>query len=253
MLRIALLHLRPRPAALAANRARVEAALSRAAAAGADWVVTPELCTTGYQFAGSLGADWIRAPDDPWLARMQALVARLGVTLFLALPAREVGGARRYNSAFVIGPDGAVLGVHRKLVVVPGSESWSSPGDAARPIDTHPLRAGVLICADAWPPDHAAALAAAGARILISPASWAPKPHGPDGCWAARTRETGLPLFVCNRTGPEETLDFSDSETGVYVDGAAAVVHASPDPAAVVVDWDLAAGAVAGSGVIPLS
>jgi N-carbamoylputrescine amidase len=49
--RIALLHVSPTLADVAANQQLVESALRIAAGAGASWVITPELVTTGYSFA----------------------------------------------------------------------------------------------------------------------------------------------------------------------------------------------------------
>ena len=47
-LRVAMLHLAPELADVAHNRALVEQGLVRAAAMGAQWVITPELFVTGY-------------------------------------------------------------------------------------------------------------------------------------------------------------------------------------------------------------
>lgn len=49
---IAFLHLVPRPGDLADNRQLVERAITTAAGAGATWMLTPELCVCGYEFAG---------------------------------------------------------------------------------------------------------------------------------------------------------------------------------------------------------
>src|SRR5215475_6878803 len=57
--RIALLHLAPLPGDLGFNRRLVEAAVSTAAGLGAAWIVTPELCICGYDFADQIGVDWI--------------------------------------------------------------------------------------------------------------------------------------------------------------------------------------------------
>jgi omega-amidase len=61
----------------------------RLAGLGATWVLTPELCISGYSFADTMGTDWIREPSDPWTTRLRGLVARLGVTVFLSHPERD--------------------------------------------------------------------------------------------------------------------------------------------------------------------
>ena len=77
----------------------------------------------------------------------------------------------------------------------------------------------MLICADAFTPEIARTLQAQGAQLLISSAAWAPGHHGPNGEWERCTSDTGLPLIVCNRTGPDRTLDFSQAETIVAKNG----------------------------------
>ena len=44
---------------LAESARLIELAVTAAADAGAAWVVTPELATTGYTFADTIGTDWI--------------------------------------------------------------------------------------------------------------------------------------------------------------------------------------------------
>jgi hypothetical protein len=61
-LRVALLHLAPYPGDLAYNRRLVETAVTTAAGSGAAWILTPELCISGYACADEIGTDWIVPP-----------------------------------------------------------------------------------------------------------------------------------------------------------------------------------------------
>lgn len=237
-LRIALLHLEPRLGDLERNRRTLERAVAAAAGAGADWVVTPELCICGYQFTGHLGTEWILPQPEPWMVRFCGLVSRLRVTVFLSHPERDPRTAKLYNSVFVIGADGAIVGTHRKVNVVPTAEAWASRGERIAPIPVPPLTVGVLICSDAYTPQVASRLHAQGAQFLVSSASWGPQPHGPDGAWEDRSRETGLPLIVCNRTGTEETLSFTQAESVVVKAGKRLLSFRSARPALLMVDWD---------------
>lgn len=238
-LRIALLHLAPVPGDLEHNRRLVERAVTTAAGLGAAWAITPELVICGYQFADRIGTDWILPQPDAWMAQLGQLAAQLQVTVFLSHPERDSQTGQLYNSVFVIGAHGALAGKHRKLNVIPGSESWSSPGQQLAPIAVPPLMVGILICSDAYTLDNARRLKAQGAQLLVSPAAWAPGLHGPDGEWEQCTRETGLPLLVCNRTGPDRTLDFAEAESVVVQDGRRLLSFRSPRSALVSVDWDL--------------
>jgi len=169
-----------------------------------------------------------------------ARVAHLKVTVFLSQPERDAGTNNLYNSVFVIGADGRVLGHHRKIAVLPsGSESWSTAGVTIEPIEVPSIgTVGVMICADAYPPPIAQRLKAAGATLLLSAAAWAPGMHGPDGEWERCTRDTGLALIVCNRTGPDRTLDFSAAESVVVQDGEKALSMTSARSAIFLLEWD---------------
>lgn len=240
-LRVALLHLAPRPGDLAYNRRLVEAAVTTAAGLGASWILTPELCITGYAFADEIGTDWIVPPPDPWMRDFCQLVARLHVTVFLSYPERDPQIERLYNSVFVVAPRGTILGSHRKINTLRvGDEAWSSPGDRVTPIPVEPFRlVGILICADAYSPGMARSLQAQGAQLLVSSAAWAPGFHGPDGEWERCTRDTGLPLFVCNRTGPDRRLDFTGAESVVVQDGKRLLSFRSERSAMFTIEWDL--------------
>ncbi len=240
-LRIAMLHLAPVAGELAQNRRLMERAVEAAAGAGADWVLTPELGITGYAFADRLGTDWILPQPDPWMSRLCRSVAGHGVTLFLSHPERDAQTGKLHNSVFVIAPDGTIRGKHRKINTLRGgSESWSTPGEQAVPVMVPPLDGvGILICADAFSPGIGKTLKAQGAQLLVSAAAWAPGFHGPDGEWERCTKDTGLPLFVCNRTGADRTLDFTQAESVVVKDGERRLAYQAPHSTVLLVDWDL--------------
>jgi predicted amidohydrolase len=240
-LRIALLHLAPLPGDLAYNRRLVETAVTMAARLGAAWIITPELCICGYTFADQIGTEWIVPQPELWMRDFCQLVARLQVTAFLSHPERDRQTGKLYNSVFVIAANGTIAGKHRKINTLRiGSESWSSPGAQAVPIPVQPFRrVGILICADAYSPGIARSLKAQGARLLVSSAAWAPGLYGPNGEWEQCTRDTRLPLLVCNRTGPDRTLNFTEAESVIVKDGRRLVSFRSKRSAIITIDWDL--------------
>jgi predicted amidohydrolase len=175
------------------------------------------------------------------------LTARVRITLFLSHPERDRKTDTLYNSLFVITPDGCVVGSHRKINTLRvGSEAWSSPGNRAEPIALSAVgRVGLLICADAYTPAIANSLKGHGAQILVSSAAWAPGLHGPNGEWERCTKDTGLPLLVCNRTGPDRTLNFTQAESVVAQDGQRLLAFQSPRAAIFIIDWNLATNRLA--------
>ncbi|MBX3347598.1 MAG: carbon-nitrogen hydrolase family protein [Nitrospira sp.] len=234
--KIALLHLETVPGAIDRNRYVIVEAIKHAAAINAQWIVTPELAVCGLQFAHIVGFDWIQPQPDPWMQQVCSLVKTLKRTVFLGCPERE--GRRFYNSVFIIGPTGEIVGQHRKLNVVSDSLSWSTPGDRVAPIECDGVKVGVLICSDAYTSNIARALKFEGAEMLVSPASWGPGIHGPNGEWEQRSQETGLPVIVCNRTGAEQTLDFWRAPSLVAKNGDRLLSHTSDRSAVLTFDWD---------------
>jgi 5-aminopentanamidase len=241
ILRIALLHLAPVPGALAQNRRLIERGITTAARSGASWILTPELGPCGYTFTDTIGTDWILPQPGPWVTRICHLAARLRVTVFLSHPEQVPQAHALYNTVFVITSDGAIAGRHRKInTLKTGSESWSTPGTQATPVPVPPFcQVGLLICADAYSPGIARSLADRGARMLVSSAAWAPGVHGPNGEWERCTRDTGLPLLVCNRTGPDRTLDFTAAESVVVKDGKRLLTFSSDRSTVFTIDWNV--------------
>lgn len=246
-LRIAFLHLAPIPGALAQNRHLVTVALMKAANLGADWILTPELAVSGYTFAESLGTQWIEPQPDHWMAKICRFAGQRRLTIFLSHPERDPQSDQLYNTLFVIAPDGRLAGSHRKINTLRvGSEAWSTPGTQATAFRLAPFgTVGLLICADAYSPGITHSLKTQGAQVLVSSAAWAPGLHGPNGEWERCTKDTGLPLFVCNRTGPDRTLDFRKAETVVAQNGQRLLSLSSERSAIFIIDWDLKAGTLA--------
>ena len=170
---------------------------------------------------------------------MCALAAELGLTVFLGQPERDGRTGKLHNAVLVISRDGTILGRHRKINTLKvGSEAWSHPGETAEPISIPSFgKIGILICSDAFSIAIARRLQKQGAKVLISPAAWAPGLYGPSGEWEKCSIDTGLPVFVCNRTGMD-VLDFTNSESVVLKDGARLVSFRSPRSALFTVEWD---------------
>jgi predicted amidohydrolase len=114
-LKVALLHLAPELGGLDGNRALIESGTRVAAELGAERVVSGELVVPGYRFEGRIGTDWIDAQPGVWMRRLAELSANLGVVSFISHPERDATNGHLFNSLFVIGRDGRILGRHRKL------------------------------------------------------------------------------------------------------------------------------------------
>ena len=238
-LRIALLHLDAVPGDIAGNRARIEAGIQEAVSQGADWVMTPELAETGYNFASRIGTKWIAPFPDAWISTLAAIARDNRVALFVGFAERDAKTGKFHNSVAVINRDGVIQGAYRKQRVHGGAESWSTPGTGGTPFVVDGIPVGLLICADTYKPELAASYRQQGAAILLAPANWPPVAGmGPDDPWERRSAETGLPLIVNNRTGREPELDFTLGESVVAAGGERLFSFSSSQSRLFYVDWD---------------
>ncbi|QOY38736.1 carbon-nitrogen hydrolase family protein [Anaerobacillus isosaccharinicus] len=236
MLRVALLHLLPVAGAIEYNQNLIEKSIIRAAEKKVDWIITPELAVSGLQFSGRIGTDWITKQPDEWMTKLFTLAKSLNTYLFIGCPEKSEKGDL-YNSVFVISKDGNLIGSQRKFTSY--IDDWSTSGMVNELIEMEHVNIGVLICADAYTKEIAEDLRDKGAKIVVAPSSWGPGMYGPNGEWEQRSIDTGLPLFVCNRTGEDETVSFWEAESLVIKNGKRILSHKSTQSAILIFEWDL--------------
>lgn len=165
--RIATLYWRPSGRSTPeANVAAFVALMERAAPQKPDIYVLPEALTS----IGT-GLDVVGAAQEARGAAFQALAAQARKQhAYVLYGAYERQGETVYNSAFVIGRDGALAGTYRKVQVPVGEvEAGLSPGHVYQPLDLDFGRIGILICHDTAFDEPARVLTLAGAEILFAP------------------------------------------------------------------------------------
>ncbi|SDE11231.1 carbon-nitrogen hydrolase family protein [Sporomusa acidovorans] len=243
-MRVALLHVDVSGGPESHNLEILSEGIGVAAAAGASWVVTPETAVQGYFFACERESKLIEVPVQP-SAKIEPILksaAKHRLTVFLGCAERDAVTGKHYNSCLVIGPDGTVIGRHRKKQAHKGvSEGWAAKGEMLEPVKCGDRTAGILICADSWYAENAVELAGKGAEILVVPAAWPPNGCGgpPENAWKRASRASGRALWVCNQTGKQERLDFTHAQSAVVVSGEMRLAYAGK-PAVLVFDWDFA-------------
>jgi omega-amidase len=244
-LTVAFLHLAPELGALDRNRTLIEHGTRVAADSGADWVLSGELVVPGYRFEPLIGTNWIADQPDSWMRRLARLSSDLGVTSFLSHPERDALTGKLFNSFFIIGRNGQLLGRQRELDPRPGSEDWASAGEPGHPIPVDDMKIGLLVCADAYKPLPARRLRDSGGQLLVSAAAWWPGEWGPKGEWEARTLDTGLPMIVCNRTGRDHDIQLFGSESVVVDRGERLLTLRAPESTVFIVDCEFSEGHIA--------
>jgi N-carbamoylputrescine amidase len=176
LITVACLQMRPTFGDVAANVADSLRMIDQAAERGADLVVLPELCNSGYVFAsrGEAFALAEEIPSGPTVKAWAERAARHRLYLVAGICERAEGNL--YNSAVVLGPEG-YLGTFRKVHLWNEETLYFEPGDLGFPVFHTPIgRIGVAICYDGWFPETYRLCALQGADIVCVPTNWVPIP-----------------------------------------------------------------------------
>lgn len=174
---------------------------------GSDLLVLPELFATGYNI-GDQVCVWAEPADGPTAQEIAALAKAHSVAIHYGFP--ELDNGAIYNSAQCLGPDGEILGGHRKLALPPGFEQdHFFPGQGCKLFTYRGVRIATLICYDAEFPETVRHVASLGAELVLVPTAlgaqwdWVSQSMIP-----ARAYENGIFLAYANSAGAEHGMKF---------------------------------------------
>jgi omega-amidase len=197
--------------------ARLASVVERAAGAGADLLVLPEMCTTGFTMEPERYAEPL---DGPSAARLSELARRHRIALLAGLATREAdgdGSAACYNSALLLAPDGERIGEYRKqrLYAHAGEDRHYRPGMGPRVFQLGGVRIAPFICYDLRFPELFRE-AGPEADVLVVIANWpvARRAHW-DVLVRARAIENQCYVVAVNRTGSGGGLEY-DGGSAAY-------------------------------------
>jgi predicted amidohydrolase len=176
---VACIQMQPEVGAKARNVAHAAELIEQAHARGAQLIVLPELCNSGYVFESREEAFALAEPFDggATIEAWATLATRLNVTLVAGYAERA--GDVLYNAAAVIGPQ-RVLGNYRKLHLWGDENLFFEPGDLGVPVFDTPFgRIACAICYDIWFPEVFRLASGGGADLLCVPTNWVPMPEQP--------------------------------------------------------------------------
>jgi len=209
---------------LAGNAAKIREAATRAKAAGADILLTPELALCGYPPEDLLlRADFYRN----CAGELQALTsAANGIALLIGHPVEEDG--ERFNAASLL-QDGKIRAIYYKQRL-PNYEVFDevryfSWGDKPCVVKINNVAVGVNICADVWEHGAAEQAKAAGAELLLvlnaSPFHMN-KQEQRYGVVRDRISQTRMAAVYCNLVGGQDELVFDGASFAMNDDGSLA-------------------------------
>lgn len=196
---------------------------ARAAAQGADIILTPEMFLAGYP------ADDLVLRAD-FMNRIEAAIHRLAEATADGGPAIIVGAPCRdkdvlYNSAFIL--DNGKIIARRDKVNLPNygvfdDKRHFTPGQLQGPVLVRGTRLGIAVCEDIWFPDLCEMLGETGAEIILS-LNASPFENAKTDMRmmhaVSRMTETGLPFVYVNMVGGQDELVFDGSSFALNLGG----------------------------------
>jgi len=203
--------------------------IREAAAGGAQIICLQELFRSQY-FCREENAELFALAESipgPTTETLGALARELEIVVIASLFERR-GSGLYHNTAAVIGTDGAIAGIYRKMHIPDDplyfEKFYFTPGDLGfLNFETSFARIGVLVCWDQWYPEAARLSSIGGANVLFYPTAigWHPaekQQYGAAQLDAWRTIQrahaiaNGIYVAAVNRVGfegpPERGLEF---------------------------------------------
>jgi NAD+ synthase (glutamine-hydrolysing) len=229
-MRIALAQIDPTVGDVDANAAKVAEWIDRAAAAGAELTIFPELCIPGYPAEDLyLKRHFVEASRRAVEELARGVGPGMTALVGFAEPVAEPGSAdaRIAHNSLAVLSGGTVRAVYRKNrlpnYAVFDEQRYFVPGTEPLTVDAAGLGVGLTICEDVWVPGPPAATEAErGARLIANP-SGSPyhrgKGHERVEMFAARSRAYGAYFAFCNLVGGQDELVFDGQSLVTGPDG----------------------------------
>lgn len=227
--KVAVVQMEPVVGETERNLANCLAKVTEAADNGAQLIVLPELCVSGYVFANREEAFALSEPipGGPSCQAFETLAQERQIYLYAGL--NENCGDRLYNTAVLFGPEG-IVGKYRKLQIWDDEYLWFEPGDLGLPVFHTPIgRIGMLVCNDCWYQELYRILAMQGADIIIAGVDGPARPHAPFDMNTfvvfhamAAANCSNVYVAVAVRTGIERNEEFAGRS--VIVDNTGAII-----------------------------
>jgi predicted amidohydrolase len=155
------------------NLEKMEDMAQRASLSGAELLIFPECCVTGYA-VGELAheitglAETVLGPQSgPSVSRMESLANKLGVHIIFGLP--ELGAGVIHNSVVYIVPGLGVVGSCHKIHMWKDEQEIFTRGKEFTVWEGPVGRLGSLICYDLEFPEAVRILALRGANVVAVP------------------------------------------------------------------------------------
>ncbi len=249
-MRIAIAQINPTVGDLAGNRRLVEEAAAKAAAAGAELLVAPELALAGYPPMDLLERRGFVADQLRELEALEPASRRIAIAVGAALPA-EPRGSRHLINAAVLLAGGRRVATQAKTLLpsydVFDERRYFLPAQDRTPVPWNQAILGLTVCEDGWCEripydlDPTGELAAAGAGLVLnlSASPWhVGKPAERRALFSALARRHRVPIVFANQVGGNDQLIFDGGSFVVDAKGRVRARLPLFEPALEILDLD---------------
>jgi NAD+ synthase (glutamine-hydrolysing) len=271
-LRLALAQIDPTVGDIEGNVRLISESIEQARDRGAQLVLLPELCVSGYPpedlLLRSDFLDAVRQGLDAIAAEVEGTVALVGFPERVERSPEELEHfdplidpvpPPAYNSLAVL-TGGEVTGIYRKCELpnygVFDERRYFEPGTEPAVIDVDGVPVGLTVCEDIWHPGFPEADEAAAGAVLVVNSSASPYHRGKgrarEGMVADRARSNGAVFALCNTVGGQDELVFDGASVVVGPDGETIARAAQFEPELLICDLALPGGGKPSSLAEPL-
>ena len=203
--KVALIQMYSKLGQVQENVDKAERYIRQAAENGANLVMLPEMFNSGINFNNMKeDLEYAECPDGKTLTYMRGLAKELSLYMLCPLVV-ELEPGKYENTAFLIAPDGSLIGSYAKTHPVGDERILLQRGTRYPIFDTELGKIGISICYDTCFPEFVRRYAIQGAEIILVTAGWRGSHYYKewwDTCMLARAIDNLVYVIAVNACGP---------------------------------------------------
>lgn len=201
---------------MAANLDKSLSLIGKAAAAGADLILFPEVQLTEFfpQYPGLDAAKYGLSIDSPEVTSLREACRKNHIYAVPNIYLKEKG--LFYDASLLIDCDGQIAGIQKMVHVAQApqfyeQDYYTPADDGFHVFDTELGKIGLVICFDRHYPESIRTEALMGADIILIPTVNVKSEPAEIFEWEIRIQafQNSVPIAMCNRVGSEGRMEFS--------------------------------------------
>jgi len=225
---------------LEANLKKAEGLLDQALAAGAKWVIFPELFNTGYWVPDRDMELAEHIPDGRTTQWMIALAKKHGILISGCILEHGEAEGVVYDTALTVDGNGLLGKYHKVHLWDSENTRFSNGAEVPDPIRVGELCIGMQICYEIGFPELSRLQVLRGANVMIYPSAFGrARYYAWDINSRARALENGMFVIALNRAGVDDDTVFFGGHSRIVAPDGSVIVEAGMDDEVISAELDL--------------